>query len=110
MPKHEFMLCRDVPEYVGIENYDRRKMVVIDDDFILGNRIHMIDIEMHHNDLGNLKLGLNYYGVTILDCKMAEELKNNLPGYCEDSPDLQKLIAVLEEAITQEKYIIHFGI
>lgn len=41
---------------------------------------------------------------------MAIELKNELLQYCKDSEDLRKLVALLDQAVAKNKYIIHFGI
>jgi len=110
MIAHEFLLCTKVPDSIGSINSYKDELVFIDDDFVLNNHIPFLSVKMYHNSIGNIAFGLNYYGITILDDRMAEELKRELINFCSDCDDLQKLVRVLNQAIEQKRYIIHFGV
>ncbi|MDR0491530.1 MAG: hypothetical protein LBH28_09845 [Oscillospiraceae bacterium] len=113
MIKHEFLLLKNAPKELplsSIKNYPRDEMTVISDDFILENHIPIRKVEMFWETLDNKNYGLNYYGVTLINSNMAEELKQELQQYCEASEDLAKLIELLDQAIENNMYIIHFGI
>jgi len=107
---HEFIAVSDVPEHITIRDYDRSKMVRIADDFILDYHVPILKVKMHCNQIGNIIDGLSYHGTTILDPQMAVNLKSELLPFIDKSDECKKLIAILEEAISQNKYIIHFGV
>jgi hypothetical protein len=110
---HEFITVATVPDYYSILDmlvYDRDKMVKIDDNFILEHHVPIRKVKMHCSRIGNIIDGLSYHGITILDPQMATNLKVELLPFIEESEECKRLIAVLDEAISQNKYIIHFGI
>jgi len=107
---HEFITVSEVPERVTISDYDRNMMVKIDDDFILQYHVPIRKVKMNCERVGNIIDGLAYHGNTILDTQMARNLKSELLPFVSESDECKKLIAVLDEAILENKYIIHFGI
>jgi hypothetical protein len=113
MIKHEFLLLKNAPEKFSlssIKDYPRDEMTIISDDFILENHIPIRKVKMFWETLDNEEYGLNYYDATVINRSMAEELKRELQQYCETSEDLDKLVNLLEQAIANDMYIIHFGI
>jgi len=107
---HEFLVVTDIPEHVTIGDYDRNLMVKIDDDFILHYHVPIRKVKMNCRKIGNIIDGLAYHGTTILDTQMAANLKAELLPYIHASDECKKLITVLDVAISQKKYIIHFGV
>lgn len=110
MLTHEFVLCAIIPTEINYSDYSKDDMVIVSDDFILENNIHIDKVKMHCQYLGNMINGLDYYGITIIPPDTAKELKKELLGQCQDSCDLRKLINVLDKAIESQCYVIHFGI
>ena len=107
---HEFVLVSEVPKEICYTNYSQEQMTLISDDFILKYNHPIRRVEMYCENLQHKIMGLSYHGTTILDNEMAEKLKIALTIFCAQSEDLTKLLDILEQAILQKKYIIHFGI
>lgn len=107
---HRFILVSSIPERIFFPDYDQSKMIKIADDFILKYHVPIRKVKMHCEHLGNLIDGLAYHGTTILDVQMAKNLKSELQPYVEKSSECKRLVSVLDDAIAQNKYIIHFGI
>lgn len=107
---HDFILVSEVPEEISYANYTKEEMTQISDEFVQKYFKVTERVEMFFNDLNSKDTGLNYHGTTILDNKMAEELKTVLIAECEPCDDLTKLVTVLNKAVSENKYIIHFGI
>jgi len=110
MLKHEFLLLEKVPEKISIANYVREDLIVVSDDFILENHIPIMQVRMYWESLTVLNEGINYYGTTIIDKDMAKELKERLCIYCKESEELTKFLSLLDRAIKENKFIIHFGV
>ena len=110
MLTHEFITVSKVPDRISFRDYDRDKMVRIADDFILNYHVPICKVKMHCSRIGNIIDGLSYHGITILDMQMAKNLKAELLPFISESDECKKLIAVLDDAISQNRYIIHFGI
>jgi len=110
MITHEFVLCSKVPDDICYLDYAKKDMTIISDDFILDNHIPFRKVKMYCQYIGNEIDGLAYHGITIITSDMATKLKKELVDYCNPSDDLNALIAILEEAIAIQCYVIHFGI
>ena len=110
MITHEFILCSEIPRKISYSNYSKEEMVIIDDDFILANYPTIEKVQMYCEYIGNTIEGLAYHGITILTYDMANELKTALINECAESEDLQKLITILDKAILNKCYIVHFGV
>ena len=65
---------------------------------------------MQNGSTRKMETGLSYHGITIIDSTIAKELKNKLLQHCKSNEELHTLINLLEQAIADDKYIIHFGI
>ena len=107
---HEFIIVSEVPESIHYTDYCKAQMTLISDEFILKNHEPIQKIEMYCQNLHQKMMGIDYYGITILDCKMAEKLKAEIIRFCVPSENLTKLVDLLNQSILEKKYIIHFGI
>ncbi|MDR1001205.1 MAG: hypothetical protein LBL96_10485 [Clostridiales bacterium] len=107
---HEFIKVSEIPQSISYRDYPKEYMILISDDFIQKYYDVTLKVEMYFNDLNEKDTGLNYHGITILDSDMAEKLKTELSHFCSPSEDLAKLINLLEQSISEKKYVIHFGI
>ena len=110
MITHEFVLCSKVPAEICFSGYEKKDMIIISDDFISANQIHFSKIKMYCQYIGNEIDGLDYHGITIITSEMAIRLRKELTDYCNHSNDLNMLIAILDEAIAIQGYVIHFGV
>jgi hypothetical protein len=108
--QHEFILRDMIPKVINYRDVDKSEMVIISDDFILENQVPIRLVKMYNPSLGVYVQGLVYHGETVLETKAAIQLKKELLEYCTDSDDLRKLVSVLDEAISKQCYVIHFGI
>ncbi len=109
MPIHEFVTCIETPiDYWKV--YKKENKIIISDDFILDNYKCTEKVEMYCCSLERLDYGLAYHGVTILDYKMAEQFKEVMVENCKPCEDLTKLVGVLDEAIKEKKYVVHYGV
>ncbi len=109
MPIHEFVTCIETPiDYWEV--YEREDKIIISDEFILDNYKCTKKVKMYKCSLNRLYYGLAYHGVTILDYKMAKELKEVMVENCKPCEDLTKLVGVLDEAIKEKKYVVHYGV
>ena len=110
MITHEFVLSPKVPHGICFTDFKKEDMVVISDDFILENFMHIKKVRMYCQKIGQEICGLDYHGITIITSDMANNLAKELSNCCKKSKDLSKLIAILEKAITNQSYVIHFGV
>jgi hypothetical protein len=112
------MLCSELPEEIeSSKDFDRDKMLIISDDFVLKNFDLIKKVKMYNPALKEDILGLEYHGITIIDNTAAQHLKNELETYCvgklsmkRGGVDAMNLVNLLSVALKEKKYIIHFGI
>lgn len=109
MPKHEFGIMNTVP--IPGKRYDeyepqKYKCIVIDDDCIknLMEPLSAIDFYWHTLDVPGK--GLAYCGVTLIP----PTSNRAFIAVIENIAELSELKTVLQKAIDEQKYIIHFGI
>jgi len=110
MITHEFVLCSQLPKTIRYSDFPKSNLVAISDDFIVNSHIPFGKVKMHCQYLGNVICGLAYHGITIIPPDVATELKKELLGHCQNSHDLNALMGILEKAITNQHYVIHFGV
>lgn len=116
---HDFVLCKEVPDDLDPRKY-KSISIKIQDQFILDTYDVFKDVDMYCNNLDNLEQGFNYHGITIITPEIAEKilqtgrtfLKENKSEQAEYfvGDDWEILKQVLETAITEDKFVIHFGI
>jgi len=92
----------------------------IQDRFILDNYPLFKNVELYWNNTEKLGPGFNYYGNTIITPKMAQELLNIMEKFIkyDGSEEAEYFVGeeynmlreILNDAINENKYIIHFGI
>ncbi len=108
---HEFTTCTEMPsDCLELFRNEREKFLTISDDFILDNYKYTTKVKMYFSYPDRLEYGLAYHGITVLDYKMAKQLKEVMVENCKPCEDLTKLVGVLDEAIKEKKYVIHYGI
>jgi hypothetical protein len=111
---HKFVLTDDISRYgtsrIHSADFDRSDLVMISDKFILKYVDPLALIEMYSGYVGKRMQGLNYYGVTILDPEMTANLRTAMLELKSRSKDYKKLMKLLDQAIKEKLYIIHFGI
>lgn len=116
---HDFVLCKEVPKKIDPRNYKSMR-IKIQDQFILDNYNVFKDVEMYCNNLDNLEKGFNYHGITIITPEVAKKileagqtfLKENKSEQAEYfvGDDWEILKQVMETAIAEDQFVIHFGI
>ena len=109
MVKHEFGIMLDAPKkgkyYDEYEPWKYTCISVDDDDLTsIIERISCIDFYWH--TLSAKGKGLAYYGITLIP---PDSLKAFIDAIA-DIPKLGELKKLLEEALDQNKWMIHYGI
>jgi len=107
---HEFITVPFTTGNMSFSAFYGTKMIRISDDFVLKYHEAIRKVKMYNAGTGEIIDGLAYYGITVLDSQMAANLKAELLPFFNESEDCRMLIAILEEAISQNKHIIHFGV
>ncbi len=109
MPAHDFATFKVIYKN-WTKDYKKIDWTIISDEFISDNYKFTEKVEMYWCSLERLDYGLAYHGVTILDYKMAEQFKEVMVENCKPCEDLTKLVGVLDEAIKEKKYVVHYGV
>jgi hypothetical protein len=111
---HEFVLVQDISNYdtskIYPADFDSSDLVIISDEFILKHHDPLALIEMYSGYDGRRIRGLDYYSVTVLDPEMAANLRTAMLELKSRSKDYKKLMKLLDQAVKDNLYIIHFGI
>jgi len=110
---HEFVVLeREETQKEGL-SYDilkGKKYIKVNDDIILNNHEDFLhSFKTHWHYIGREKEGLAYHGITIILNEDLEQFMQVLEKHKKDS-DIKNLIALCQEALTQKKDIVHFGI
>ena len=82
--------------------------IEIDDDFIEPILIELQSIDCYYNTICNKGNGLAYYGITLIPPESIDLLKSILLQ--QDNTEYIDLISLVNKALEENKYIIHFGI
>lgn len=110
MLSHEFALCKQIPQDILYSKCEKLRAIEISDEFILKN-IYLFDkVKLHWEYVGRIEIGLAYHGITIIDNDMGNELKSVLLYNLSDSVEKKQLLEIIEEALLNKYYIVHFGI
>jgi len=111
------MLVKDLPLEIRMNTrfYDSLHTIAISDVFVVKHRAKFMSVDVYSNELGNLKKGFNYYGITIYTPEMAEELKKTFIGAKPTKSqnmirDYEALMDILDRAIDEQVYLVHLGI
>mgnify|MGYP001049069948 CR=1 FL=1 len=116
---HDFVLCEEIPENLNPRKY-KSISIKIQDQFIEENYDVFKNVKMYWNNLNNVDQGFNYYGITIITPKIAEKLLQTVEAFLAGNESEQAkyfvgdewdtLKQILETAIAEDKFVIHFGI
>jgi len=112
MAKHEFGIMQEVSSS-RYDSYEpnRYNCISINDDFIEPLCEELSNIDMFAHSIEVKYKGLAYCGITLIPPTSLKGFKkvieNNLN---EENSELQLLIDLIDKAILEDKYIIHFGI
>ncbi len=109
MAKHEFALLDHVPKPgVRYDQHEADHLVcaVVDDEAIEGRLREFEVLPCYAHTLDCPWEGLVYCGITLIPPHAAREM---YPMVCTD-PAFAGLTAMLEKAVRDNKWIIHFGI
>jgi len=117
--KHKFILCTKIPSLIKSSEYKER-LIKIHDQFIRENLCVFTKVRLFWNSLNNYDEGFNYYGITIITPKMAQDLLNVMEEFLKnnDSEEAEYFVGeeydmlreILNDAINENEYVIHFGI
>lgn len=109
MAKHEFGIMQAPP--VKGQRYDeyepvKYNCISVPDDVIVSLQEPLSDITFFWHTVDIQGKGLAYYGVTLLSPSMIEKLLQVI----KDIPAVAALTELLKKALSENKYVIHFGI
>jgi len=115
---HEFILIDvdEIPQEVCYNLKDGRDLIVVDDDVIVNNSLFLTGFKTFKISLKNSSEGLDYYGNTVIPLSSIDEFIDRIEIVRERIKNkkffrqLNELIALLERAKAEKKYVIHFGI
>jgi hypothetical protein len=111
---HRFMLVNaDLStegKYISIDDFDKRQMITISDRLTRICEMSLKITPMYHGYIGNQKVGLNYFGNTILDTATARYLREDMLIRKSISLDYIRLIKLLNKAVKENLYVLHFGV
>lgn len=111
MPKHDFGIIDEVSINKKVyEKYEPKKYncIDIDDDYILPILEKLKDIKTYFHDISVPEMGLNYFGITLIPPESLKILKEILTE--EDNQIYKEVISMIEKALLENKFIIHYGI
>ncbi|MGG5314613.1 hypothetical protein [Enterococcus sp. AZ072] len=116
---HDFILCKEIPKDLNPRKY-KSTSIKIQDQFIEENYNVFKDVKMYWNNLDTKDQGFNYYGITIITPEIAEKLLQTVEAFLAGNESEQAkyfvgdewdtLKQILETAIAEDKFVIHFGI
>ena len=110
MPKHEFGLMDNPPsESDRFDEYIPEKyanLISVEDSVIMRICDELNKVQMYWHTLANPQKGLAYNGITLISPESASKIQSITGRY----PELSGLTRLMKKAMTDRKYIIHFGI
>ncbi len=109
MAKHEFGIMETAPK--SGERYDEYEpqkyhCITVDDDYIEDILERFNDIDFYWHSLDVPGKGLAYCGITLIPPSSDKAFVAAI----EDIPELSGLKALLQKAMDENKFVIHFGI
>ena len=109
MAKHEFGIMGNAPERgKRYDEYEPQKYdcISVNDIYIEALDACMIDLDFYWHTLDIASKGLAYCGVTLIPPETAAKMAVII----EESKPLAALCALLQRAVTESKWVIHFGL
>ena len=116
---HDFVICSDFPENIDYKTL-KNQFIQIQDQFFMENLDVFEPVKLYWENTENKNEGFNYYGTTLINPQMAQELINAMTEFLKDNAtekakyfigeEYDQLVEILSKAILENKVIIHFGI
>lgn len=116
---HGFILVSDLPDEISYRDFEK-DAIKIQDQFIREYYDVFKNVEMFWDTTEEKGNGFNYYGDTIITPIMAQELVNNINEFLTNhgseeaeyfvGEEFDLLLNILNQAVLENKYIVHFGI
>jgi len=116
---HDFVICDYLPSEINYRDLVDIS-VKIQDQFIRENYDAFSKVMLFWEDLLNQEYGFNYYGITIISPVMAQRLLDAISEYLKDNCSEKAeyfvgeeddiLRGLLMKSISENKFIIHFGV
>lgn len=112
---HEFGVIDDINsqvDYGGEYSPEKYKCISVEDDIICSLSEDLSSMKTYFHSMNRPEFGLAYFGITIIP-------PNSLPffcnvvtasGYYKESEELNELFLKIQQAIKEEKHMIHYGI
>lgn len=114
MPKHQFGIIEAIKQDKDYSVYEPKKYnsISIDDDIVEVFCEKLNEMGTYFHELKRPEFGLAYCGVTLIPPSSLSFLREVILNeqQCNGSKDLRKLLLLIDKAIKEKKYIIHFGI
>lgn len=110
MAKHEFGIMSITPGNERYDNYEpeRYSLVDIDDEYIEGLLEEFDEIPCYWHTLCCLEKNLDYCGITLIPPKSAFSFIKVFKRY--NKGQYKNVINLFEQATSDNKYIIHYGL
>lgn len=109
MAKHEFGIMTDAPQSgKRYDEYEPRKYdcISVDDDYVEGIAEKLGFIDFYWHTLSIKEKRLAYYGISLIPpCSLKAFI-----DVIDDIPELYELKGLLEKALSQNKWVIHYGL
>lgn len=115
---HEFIIVdkNEIPNQISYNLKLNHHSIKVSDDIIVNNDLFLKGFKTYKIYLNNIGEGLDYYGNTILPTQSIEKFVQNIKkAYLTNGDDviqnqLSDLIEMCNQALKENKYLIHFGI
>lgn len=110
MAKHEFGIMPSNPGKERYDNYepDQYSLLVIDDEHLERLLKKFDKIPCYWHSLCRLEKNLAYFGITLIPPESASSFIRVFKRH--DQGQYGSLISLFEQAVSDNKYIIHYGI
>ena len=109
MAKHEFGIMKNNPKpSVRYDAYEPQKhnCISVDDDYIEVVAPRLNNVEFYWHCLDTPAKGIAYYGITLIPPASMEPMIEVIKPVDE----LSDLIQLLQKALNENKWVIHFGL
>ena len=114
---HVFAKTKIVPKWeypkltYSAKSFPEEMRINISDRFVLDNMMKIFKaIEVYNYTFEKRRMGMDYHGISILAPKDSQALIDEMRKNCKPHKERDKLIEFLLSAISEDMYVIHFGI
>ena len=109
MAKHQFGIMETPPQKgIRYDEFEPEKYdcIDVDDDFIELLCPMLMEIPTYYHTLDKLDYNLAYCGITLIPPQSSSAISEIIAG----NIDLQSLKALMDKAVKENKYVIHYGL